>query len=160
MGHRSSTEAISIGQKRVLSLFFMLLWGQLIFSAGMSMWRTKLIVLDNHNVFPGNISPGIGEFIAFAEENCPADSAVAYISSKYHSSVMARYDLYPMPVSRWKVDMSSSTAMNDLESRAKNTVRGSQIPLCLFVDHLGAELPEMGERIYLNSEQYLVVLSE
>jgi len=151
---------MSTGQKRTLSLFFILLWGQLIFSVGLSLWRTEVIVFENGTVFPGNNAPGIVEFIAFAEENCPGDSTVFYITSKYQDFALVRYTLYPMPVNHWTVNLSSPTALNDLRSKAMNMAKDSQMPLCLFIDYLEAELPEMGERLWLNDEQFLVILSE
>jgi len=65
-----------------------------------------------------------------------------------------------MTVSSWKLDISSPTAMNDLRTKAISAAHGSQTPICLFIDHLETELPEMGERLWLNDEQFLVILSE
>ena len=88
----------SLRRKKWVTLLSLLLWAQLIFSAGLTAWRYQLVVTQNWPIYPSDNSPQINQFAAFIKTNCAGATAVGYRSVKYNSFARLSYELYPQPL--------------------------------------------------------------
>ncbi len=140
------------------TLFSILLWIQLVFTVGLGLWRSWDILFGSADIYLGNPSPGVYQFIEFVDRRCPEGSYGVYVSSQFRSNNYFRYELYPIRVSRWSYDWNSASAVNEMLGQVRQFALAREAPVCLIVDHLDAEIPEAGQRSYLNENQYLIVV--
>ena len=80
-------------------LFSILLWVHLVLGAGLVLWRYKLVLFDNWNVYVSNYPPDLDQFILFTQQECPEEAVIAYIATpQFDGFSLMRYTLYPRPV--------------------------------------------------------------
>jgi hypothetical protein len=79
------------------TLFSLLLWTQLIFSGGLTLWRYQLVLTQDWPVYPSNNSPRLDPFATFIKSICSDSEGIGYISTEYNSFTRLKYELYPRP---------------------------------------------------------------
>lgn len=96
---------ISELKKKRYMLYTLLLWVQLVFGMGMTLWRHGLVLFSDWEVYPPYVEPQFDEFIALAKQTCASTSVIIYVSpgSSEHTARFARlhYFLYPFSVVWW-----------------------------------------------------------
>ena len=145
-------------RKAWYSFFFLLLWIQLIFAAGMMIWRYQLIVFRDGELYLGNASPGVNGFINFVEQNCPESMPVGYLSDQYKSGGYARYALYPRIVqplpSSWRPPAGRQPGEQLIPGVPPDSAPGG----CLMIEYMDEQPALAGEWLEYNADQALVVV--
>ncbi len=138
----------SISERKWFTLFSLLLWAQLIFSAGLTAWRYKLIAADNWPVYPSDNSPQPDQFAAFIKTICSDETAIGYLSAEYNSFARLNYELYPLSVH----NLSGLTDNDFRAAIAENEI------LCLVYDYASDRQQVNGRRYDFLESQYVVRL--
>lgn len=129
-------------------MFSLLLWAQLIFSGGLTLWRYQLILTQDWPVYPSNNSPQLSPFAAFIKTVCSNSEATGYITTEYNSFTRLNYELYPQPLH----NLSDLTA-----AELQATINDKEI-YCLIYDYApGAQLMT-GVRHNFSSDQFVLRL--
>ncbi len=157
-----------IKRGRWLVFYALALWGQLVFSLGMTCWRDSLILFYDWKPYPSFVPREFDGFIDLATQSSPPNSRVAYLSptGDIYTSRFARlsYFLYPREVlwlgtgprtsatSRWvEVDMMDSSWVQIL--------RDQRIQYILL-DDIPKSIPLLGDRVPFDSARYILTLSK
>ncbi len=135
-------------KRKWVTLFSLLLWAQLIFSAGLTLWRYQLIFTQDWPVYPSENSPQIEQFAAFIKSICSDETTIGYVSTEFNSFARLNYELYPRPVHNL-----SSLADSDVRAEiAKNDIG------CLIYDFAPDQQQGEGRRFGFSSNQFVLQL--
>jgi hypothetical protein len=154
-------------QIRGFAFFALLLWAQLIFSVGLTMWRHSLVLFSGWTAYPSGVPPTYDDFITLALQHCTSDAPAIYLSppGDVYTARYARihYFLYPRkiiwlglgpttsPVARWQPFELSA---DQLQQTVDNYEAG-----CLLVDDVPTPVSLINrQRIYFDSAHYILVL--
>jgi hypothetical protein len=135
-------------KRKWVTVFSLLLWAQLIFSGGLTLWRYQLIHTQNWPVYPSDNSPQLDQFAAFIKTVCSDETAIGYISTEYNSFARLNYELYPRPVH----NLSSLTENEVQTAIAENEIR------CLVYDYASGHRQIEGSRHDFSGNQYVLQL--
>ena len=141
-------------QNRWLVIFLLVLWGQLVFGVGMTLWRYSLVLFSGWQVYPLGVPTEFDGFVQLAIQSSAPRSNVLYLSpaGETYTARFARmsYLLYPrrllwlgtrqpmQPIDRWTVtDLSAS----DLA----RVIHENRIS-CVVVDDIVADVLIPGRR--------------
>lgn len=149
-----------------MAFFALLLWAQLIFSLGLTLWRHSLVFFSDWTSYPSGVPATYDEFITLALQHCPADAPTIYLSppGDVYTARYARihYFLYPRqivwlglgpitsPVARWQpFDLSA----DQLQQAVNHYEAG-----CLLVEDVPTPGPLVsGQSIQFDSARYILI---
>lgn len=149
-----------------VALTALVLWGQLVFGLGMTLWRDSLILFSDWKPYPSFVPREFDRFIELAIQSSPANSTLVYLSptGDVYTARFARlsYFLYPREVlwlgagprttviSRWaEVDLADANWVRLIKDQKVNFV---------LIDDIPSPLPLSGERIPFDSARYVIEL--
>lgn len=147
-----------------VALFALVLWGQLVFGLGMTLWRDSLILISDWKPYPAGVPREFDRFIELANRSSPTNSTVAYLSptGDIYTARFARlsYFLYPREV-LWFGAGPRTTAVSRWEEVDLNDpnwvrlIKGQKVNYVL-IDDLPNSLPLSGTRIPFDQARYVI----
>ncbi len=149
-----------MGRKKKLGLtiFSLLLWAQLVFSVGITVWRYWLVGTGGAELFVAESAQQVEPLLGAVDDQCPAGSYLIYFGDEA-AYYYARYQLYPRSLtwSRFEREVANESI---LENFVSDFLAEVDSDACLLFDYLPSTPLTMGERLLVNGEQVLYVVSK
>lgn len=149
-----------MGRKKKLGLtiFSLLLWAQLVFSVGITVWRYWLVGTGGAELFVAASMQHVEPLLGAVDDQCPAGSHLIYFGDEA-AFYYARYQLYPRSLawSRFEQEIADESI---LESYVSDFLVELDSDTCLLFDYMPSTPLTMGERFVVNGEQVLYVVSK
>ena len=137
-----------------LTVLSLLLWAQLVFSVGLTVWRYWLIQSGEFDVFVSASSTVAEPLYQAAEENCPDGMDLVYLGDE-PNFYYTRYRLFPKRLVRQKSDWPSGTSTAEIGELIETKLRDRTNDVCLLVDRAHSGIALQGEIVPVNSQQSL-----
>ena len=147
-----------MGRKRKLGLtvFSILLWMQLVFSIGITVWRYWLVSTGEAELFVSASMGQIETLLVEIRDQCSSDAALFYIGDG-PSYDYYRYQFFPRRVSLVRPDEEDSD-FEQLAIRVDQIIQALSGDACLLFEQLPPESFYPGERIVLDGELALYIV--
>lgn len=141
-----------------LTVFSLLLWAQLVFSVGITVWRYWLVGTGGAELFVAASMQHVEPLLGAVDDQCPAGSHLIYFGDEA-AFYYARYQLYPRSLTRSRFEPKVANE-SILESFVGDFLAELDSDACLLFDYLPSTPLTVGERLIVNGEQVLYVVSK
>lgn len=145
-------------RRHIVTVFSLLLWAQLIFSVGLLAWRYLAIFSGQFEIFVSTSPAQTDPLIELSRVRCEEESSVFYIGRSETDYFYVRYELFPQQVVGLHGDWPADLSVEAVEKKLLPITKSDPYTGCIMVDRVLTTLPTLGERLDVNSSQYLIVI--
>ncbi len=139
-----------------LTVLSVLLWAQLVFSVGITVWRYWLIETGEAELFVSTSPERADPLIEAVDGQCPSDMALLYLGDEV-GYYYTRYQLYPMSIARIRSDWEVGADVDQIALFIEGKLTDSDRDVCLLVDHMPSGVQLQGESFPVNSRQSIYI---
>jgi hypothetical protein len=139
-----------------LTVLSILLWVQLVFSVGITVWRYWLIGTGEAELFVSTSPERTEPLIDAVDGQCPSDMPLLYLGDEV-GFYYTRYKLYPKKIVRLKSDWEDGADVGQIATFIEDELTDQDRDACLLIDHMPLGLQLQGEDIPVNTRQSIYI---
>ena len=149
-------DSVGRNKKLALTIISLLLWAQLVFSIGLTLWRYWLVSSGEAELFVAASPVSMNALLEETELQCPEDAKLAFLGSE-SNWYYVQYKLYPRRLTRYRFD-SESPRSDEVKRKIDGILRQMGTGACLLVDRYPDSQPLMGQRVDVNSLHAIYII--
>ncbi len=139
-----------------LTVLSVLLWAQLGFSVGITVWRYWLIETGEAELFVSTSPERTEPLIDEVDGQCPSGMPLLYLGDEV-GYYYTRYRLFSKKIARLKSDWEDGADAGQIATLIKDELTDRDKDACLLIDHMPLGLQLQGEAIPVNTRQSIYI---